>query len=52
MEWMYKSPEATGKYIVETKTIMGGTNVMKSFYNKKTEKWSFKNQIFYRFLKE
>lgn len=50
MTWEYKNPDKPGKYVVQTKTKMGYTNTMSA--NWTGQKWSFQNQIFYRYLKE
>jgi hypothetical protein len=50
MEWTNISPEKPGKYIVETKTMMGNTQRLESYWNGKS--WSFTNQVFVRYLKE
>jgi hypothetical protein len=50
MEWINKEPDSPGKYIVETRTKMGNTNRLESYFNGKS--WSFTNQIFVRYLKE
>jgi glycogen debranching enzyme len=50
MEWSTSSPETPGKYIVETKTVMGNKNVLLSYWNGKV--WSFNNQSFVKYLKE
>ena len=50
MEWTTDQPELPGKYIVETKTMMGNSNKFEAYFNGKS--WSFTNQIFVRYLKE
>lgn len=50
MEWITSNPDQPGKYIVETKTMMGNIHRIESFWNGKG--WSFTNQTFVRFLKE
>ena len=50
MEWLTTNPKSPGKYIVETKTRMGNTNRIESYWN--GESWSFTNQVFVRYLKE
>ena len=50
MRWMYEEPTKAGKYVVQTKTEFGNSNTLNSHFN--GEKWSFKNQQFYRYLKE
>lgn len=50
MEWDYNLPKKEGKYVVQTKTSFGSSNTLKSYFNGK--KWSFTNQLFYRYLKE
>jgi len=49
MNWTNNTPEEPGKYIVETKTMMGNTNRLESYWNGKT--WSFTNQTFVKYLK-
>jgi len=43
-------PESTGKYIVETKTMMGNRNRFETSFN--GEKFNFSNQTVLRWLKE
>lgn len=50
MKWIYINPVKSGNYIVETKTKFGNRNVMTSYYNAETGKWSFSNQSFYRYI--
>ena len=50
MQWINSNPEKPGKYIVETKTMMGNTNRFESYFNGKA--WRFTNQVFVRYLKE
>lgn len=50
MEWSYVEPTKSGKYVVQTKTEFNSTNTMSSFFNGKN--WGFRNQKFYRYLKE
>mgnify|MGYP003634606122 CR=1 FL=1 len=53
MDWIYTNPKESGKYIVQTKsTILGTIHALSSNFNADKETWSFKNQIFYRYLKE
>lgn len=50
MEWININPDKPGKYIVETKTMIGNTNRLESYFNGKS--WGFTNQIFIKYLKE
>ena len=50
MEWVSTNPDKSGKYIVETKTMMGNSNKFEAYYNGKT--WNFTNQTFVKYLKE
>lgn len=50
MEWVTSNPVEPGKYIVETKTVMGNTNVFRSYWSGRV--WSFNNQTFIKYLKE
>ena len=50
MEWVNTNPDKPGKYIVETKTMLGNCNRFEAYYNGKT--WSFDNQTFVKYLKE
>jgi hypothetical protein len=50
MEWLTSEPEKPGKYIVETKTMMGNRNVIEAFWN--GEGWSFTRQTFVKYLKQ
>jgi hypothetical protein len=50
MEWTTNNPETPGKYIVETKTMMGNIHRLEAHWNGKS--WSFTNQVFVRYLKE
>lgn len=50
MQWTTDNPEKPGKYIVETRTMMGNTNRFESYWNGKS--WRFTNQVFVKYLKE
>jgi hypothetical protein len=50
MEWSTSNPEKPGKYVVETKTMMGNTHRLESYWNGKS--WNFSNQKFVKYLKE
>ena len=50
MEWVTHNPKKPGKYIVETRTMMGNTNKFESYWNGKS--WSFTNQTFVKYLKQ
>jgi hypothetical protein len=50
MEWLESLPENPGKYIVETKTMMGNTNRVNAYFNGKH--WDLSNQTFVKYLKE
>lgn len=52
MIWSTEQPEKSGKYIVETISMMGNKKKLESTYDKKTNKWRFSNQIFNRYIKE
>jgi hypothetical protein len=49
MDWIYTNPEKPGKYVVQTKSTLK-THTLSSQFN--DNGWSFKNQVFYRYLKE
>ena len=48
--WSAKNPKKEGFYVVKTKTSMGRTNVLFSYWNGKN--WNFTNQSFVEYLKE
>ena len=50
MKWLANNPKEEGKYIVETKTMMGNIHRLESYWNGKS--WSFTNQSFVRYLNE
>ena len=50
VEWLESLPENSGKYIVETKTMMGNTNRVNAYFNGKH--WDLSNQTFVKYLKE
>lgn len=50
MEWSTINPSEKGKYIVQTRTIMGNINTFQAFWNGKN--WNFNNQTFVKYLKE
>lgn len=56
MQWVYSHPEKEGKYVVQTKsTILKTVHTLSAtfkFTKKGTPSWLFRNQDFYRYLKE
>jgi hypothetical protein len=50
MRWNTDSPKAPGKYVVETRTMMGRIQRIESNWNGKS--WGFTNQLFVRYLDE
>lgn len=54
MIWSTEEPSKTGNYVVQTTTTHGNHNTMEALFTIKDGKasWSFKNQKFYKYLKE
>ena len=56
--WTTEQPTETGKYFVETKSMMGNTRrlhagcVVVEVDGKVKVTWAFSNQVFVRYLKE
>jgi hypothetical protein len=51
MGWSYDNPDKPGKYVVQTKsTVLKTIHTLSAQFS--NDKWSFKNQVFYRYLKE
>lgn len=52
MEWIYQNPkkEESGYYVVQTNTSYNNGNTLKAYWT--GEAWLFRNQTFYRYLKE
>lgn len=50
MEWSNTLPTKEGKYIVQTKSMMGNFRVIEAYYNGKH--WNFSNQIFVKYIKD
>lgn len=52
MEWIAENshPRKIGKYIVQTRTVMGNTQKLEAYWNGKS--WNVSNQMVIKWLKE